>query len=219
MTRVLVLVEGQTEERFFNQLLAPHLGSLGIAASCTQICTRMEAARRSHRGGHGGHWAHVERDIRNLLRSKPAAVTTLLDLYGFPRDLPGHPSQPTASALAAAVEAAVADPRFFSGILVHEFEALLLTDPAQIVDTAVLQPEQRAKVLSKLQADLASQAPEAVDGGRETAPSKRLIRIVPDYDKALHGPRIAESIGLARLRAACPHFDAWLVRVEQLRSA
>ena len=32
----------------------------------------------------------------------------------------------------------------------------------------------------------------------------------------LHGPLIAVEIGLDSLRQACPHFNSWLLRLEQL---
>jgi hypothetical protein len=54
--------------------------------------------------------------------------------------------------------------------------------------------------------------PEEVDEGKDTAPSKRIITHVPEYEgrKASAGPLIAANIGLAHLRKRCPHFDAWL---------
>ena len=38
--------------------------------------------------------------------------------------------------------------------------------------------------------------PEDIDDGSETAPSKRIARTTSMYRKALHGPLIAETIGL-----------------------
>jgi len=39
---------------------------------------------------------------------------------------------------------------------------------------------------------------------------------MPDYQKTIHGPLIALDIGLDAMRKACPHFNAWLQRLEQL---
>jgi len=36
------------------------------------------------------------------------------------------------------------------------------------------------------------------------------------YQKTFHGPLIACNIGLQAMRQECPHFDAWLQRVEAL---
>jgi hypothetical protein len=60
--------------------------------------------------------------------------------------------------------------------------------------------------------------PEDINDGELTAPSKRLIAEVPDYEylKAVAGPAIAAQIGLPALRAACPHFHTWITRLEGL---
>jgi hypothetical protein len=58
--------------------------------------------------------------------------------------------------------------------------------------------------------------PELVNDDAATAPSKRLLAVYPTYQKTLDGPAVAESIGLAKMRAACPHFDAWLAWLESL---
>jgi hypothetical protein len=39
------------------------------------------------------------------------------------------------------------------------------------------------------------------------------------YQKPLHGPLAVAAIGLERIRAVCPHFDAWLGCVEALAGA
>ena len=36
--------------------------------------------------------------------------------------------------------------------------------------------------------------------------------------KATVGPQMAGLIGLQKIRAACPHFDAWVRRLEQLEN-
>ncbi|WP_265306910.1 DUF4276 family protein [Verminephrobacter eiseniae] len=50
----------------------------------------------------------------------------------------------------------------------------------------------------------------------QTAPSKRILAAMPGYRKILHGPQIACAIGLHPMRAACPHFDHWLQKIEGL---
>ena len=54
--------------------------------------------------------------------------------------------------------------------------------------------------------------------GKTTAPSKRIIALLPEYEarKADAGPDIAEFITLPILRQQCPHFDAWLSKLEGL---
>ncbi|WP_147162407.1 DUF4276 family protein [Pararhodospirillum oryzae] len=58
--------------------------------------------------------------------------------------------------------------------------------------------------------------PEDINDGTHTAPSKRLKGIFPPgtYSKAEHGPLIAEAIGIDRMRARCPGFNAWVTHLQ-----
>jgi uncharacterized protein DUF4276 len=56
----------------------------------------------------------------------------------------------------------------------------------------------------------AAGGPELVNDGPETAPSKRLLRYWPTYVKTMDGPLAIAELGVAKLRAQCPHLDAWL---------
>lgn len=58
--------------------------------------------------------------------------------------------------------------------------------------------------------------PEDVNDGRQTAPSKRLLRHIPSYDKTLCGPLVTSETGIAALRRVCPRFDAWVGALETL---
>lgn len=56
--------------------------------------------------------------------------------------------------------------------------------------------------------------PELVNDGVETAPSKRLLRYWPTYVKTMDGPLAIAELGVTKLRATCPHLDAWLTALE-----
>jgi hypothetical protein len=47
---------------------------------------------------------------------------------------------------------------------------------------------------------------------------ERTISLLPTYEalKSSAGPDIAEFTGLVVIRSKCPHFDAWLCRLEAL---
>ena len=221
MSRLLVLCEGQTEETFFDLVLRGHLAERGVFAGCTTICTAREEGRRQYRGGHAHRWSYVERDIRLLLKSRPDAVTTMLDVYAFPKDMPGYPApwpstkDERVRALERAMAKAVDDPRFIPGLLVYEFEALLFSAPEQIAEIAIVDVASRQAVAQELRAVTnAFQTPEDIDDHPETAPAKRLVAAIPQYQKRRHGPTIAERIGLSILRERCPLFSAWIARLE-----
>lgn len=59
-------------------------------------------------------------------------------------------------------------------------------------------------------------SPEDINTGKATAPSKRLQTLGANYGKVAHGARIAARIGIAAMRAACPHFNDWMCRIESL---
>ena len=42
---------------------------------------------------------------------------------------------------------------------------------------------------------------------------------IPGYDKRVHGPLVAEGIGMGRICSECPRFGAWLKRLESLPAA
>ena len=59
--------------------------------------------------------------------------------------------------------------------------------------------------------------PEHIDDDPSTAPSKRILKLFPNYQKPTAGILIAKAIGLERLRVECKHFDEWLKRLESLK--
>ena len=88
MSRILVHVEGHTEEAFVNRVLAPHLCELGY----TSVRARLlgNARQRSRRGGIRP-WNSVRQDILNHLREDETALaTTMVDYYGLPYTWPGR---------------------------------------------------------------------------------------------------------------------------------
>ena len=48
MTRLLVLVEGYSEEKFVKTILAPHLEFIGVYASATVVETQREINGKKH---------------------------------------------------------------------------------------------------------------------------------------------------------------------------
>jgi hypothetical protein len=96
----------------------------------------------------------------------------------------------------------------------HEFEGLLFSDCGAF-SRAIGRPELESKF--KAVRDQ-FQTPEEINDSPDTAPSKRIEAIVPEYEKPLFGALAILEIGLARIREECVHFDAWLKRLEMLGS-
>lgn len=220
MKRVHILVEGQTEETFVRTLLAPHLLRQGLAVTAILATTKRVKAGGKFRGGIVS-FGQVRRDLKLLLRdSGVAAVTTMMDFYGLPADFPGMETLPPQSArgarraqhLEAALHAEFGDPRFLPYLSVHEFEALLLAEPDR------LEKELPGTRLTTALTSAVSEAgsPEEVNDGAETHPAARIRRLAPRYRKAITGPVVAARIGLPTMRQKCPHFSAWVEKLEAL---
>jgi hypothetical protein len=101
---------------------------------------------------------------------------------------------------------------FLPNLLVHEFEALLFSDPQKFAEWT-----DDDAVVTTLAAAVQGHAPEDINDSRLTAPSKRVLAVMPEYQKTFHGPLIACEIGLDAMRQACPHFNAWLELLESFR--
>ena len=100
---------------------------------------------------------------------------------------------------------------FIPYIQLHEFEALLFS--SDVGFKGLFSPKESDK-LSKIVGDYPN--PEEINSSPESAPSKRILAIVPTYDKVLGGDLIANAIGIGTILERCPRFRAW---VESLVSA
>ncbi len=216
MTRVYVVVEGQTEETFVNAVLAPDLGHCGVFLAARLLGTA------GHRGGNVTY-ARVKRDVAMLLKQdKSAYCTTLLDLYGLGKGFPGDtaaPRRPTdiEQAMNNDMIGALggtwrADIRFIPYIQQYEFEGLLFSDPERLA-RGISQP-QLENNFQNIRAKFAT--PEEINDSPQTAPSRRILQIYPPYQKPTHGVLVAKAMGLAVIRRQCPRFNAWITRLESL---
>jgi len=89
MTRLLMLVEGQSEEIFVKRTLAPHLAQQGVYVQPPIVLwTKRLPSGGGFRGG-VSNWNQIRRSLLPLTRDGDAWVSTLLDFYGLPKDFPG----------------------------------------------------------------------------------------------------------------------------------
>ena len=83
MIRVYVLVEGQTEEAFVNELLKAYYARVNLYLTPIIISTSP-----GHKGG-VIRYAKIRPQIEKLCKQDDGAyVTTLFDLYALPTDFP-----------------------------------------------------------------------------------------------------------------------------------
>src|SRR5580658_7820372 len=93
--RVLILVEGQTEERFVKDVLGPFFFERQLFFFPTILVTKRVKDGPNFKGG-VTNFAKFRNDAQRLLTSAGGAlVTTMLDYYRLPLDFPGMNSRPT----------------------------------------------------------------------------------------------------------------------------
>jgi hypothetical protein len=225
MPRLNIIAEGQTEEAFVHAVLLEPLAErqVYVAVRCVET-SRDKRRGKIHRGGLL-NYQKARGDLHRWMKedqNPDAHFTTMFDLYALPPDFPdfdeaGHCPDPyqRVAALEVGFGQDIDHPRFIPYIQLHEFEALLLSDPAKF-DWEFIEHQAAIDRLVTMCGAFAS--PELIDDGAETAPSKRIIKEIPEYEgrKASAGPLTAAKIGLATLRAKCRHFNDWLGRLEAL---
>jgi hypothetical protein len=226
MSRLIVHVEGETEEAFVNDLLSSHLYRQGFTLVSARIVGN--ARQRSRRGGIRA-WSAVRKDIINHLREDPGCMaTTMVDYYALPQTgARAWPGRERAGALpfaykAAAVESDLSEDirismgesfnphRFLPFVMMHEFEGMLFSDCRSFAN-GIGQPE-LSNALQAIRNQFAT--PEEINDSPITAPSKRVLQLIPHYDKPLYGTLAAIAIGLDTIRRECPHFREWLTKLE-----
>ena len=81
--RLLIHVEGETEETFVNEVLSSHLRAHGYSTVSARIVGN--ARQRDRRGGIRG-WNTVRNDVLKHLKNDPGCIaTTMVDYYALPR--------------------------------------------------------------------------------------------------------------------------------------
>ncbi|MET8157760.1 DUF4276 family protein [Sphaerisporangium sp. NPDC005289] len=209
--RLHILCEGQTEETVTREVIEPYLQRTDLFVTRSIFTTKRPAGGASHKGGLST-WGKLDAEIRLLLRDSSITVlTTLLDYYGLPADVPGMATRPPGSPydrvcyVERAMTEAVGDHRFVPHLVLHEIEAWVLLGHealGELTGDAALANAAKAIVID-------AQGAELVNDGAATAPSKRLLRLYPRYRKTSDGPLVIAEIGIDAIRNACPHADAW----------
>ncbi len=211
---VYVLVEGTTEESFVNALLRDYFISFGVYLWPIQFSTS-----RKQKGGITSY-SKIKRQIQLCCKQhKDAFVTTMIDYYARPGDFPGDENTLNFNDPIKSIEYLeehfaldINHSNFLPFIVLHEFEGLLYSDPNAFGKW--FKDEKTTQKLIEERKNVAS--PEHINQGNETAPSKRIKRHFPSYEKVSDGIQIAIEIGLNRIRKECMHFNKWLESLENL---
>ena len=205
MIRLAISVEGETELDFVKTVLANHLRTKGVEASPILP------------DGKGGNIS-IDRLAPEMAKMVWGFdyVTSLVDFYGF-RDKGNAGVEDLERSINRAVGERIQRPwdesRVFAYVQQYEFEALLFSDVTafHLLEDAA---DDAIAELSRVRSQFPT--PEGINDGPDTAPSKRILAIMPTYNKRRDGPDLAATIGLDAIRSECRRFDAWVSRMESL---
>ncbi len=222
-----IIVEGSTEEIFVNDVLAKHFAPLNIFVSARKIKTGWDKINNKDAKGGLLKYIKFKNDVSRWIRSDRNKAntfyTSFIDLYAFPKDnlSPYTPRIQSINdpyqrieALELAIGQNIGNDKFIPYVQLHEFESLVLVEPDRLL---IMYPDSRNGI-NRLKRDIGNTNPEKINESEHTAPSKRIMKFIPEYkgQKTQVGPLVAEDIGLARLREMCPHFNEWITKLETI---
>lgn len=220
---VVVFAEGPSDEQFLKRVVAPALRARHIFLKPQTLHTSRDAT------GGAINFDRLKINVRNTLRqSSRTYLTTFFDLYALDSEMPGRAAAvglATPSAKATHIQnelhsalvdyAACRSDRLLPYIQPYELEGLFFSSP-ELLSTAEAGWAQHLPALQAVRS--AFDTPEHINDGYATKPSSRLESLlVPRYRKTRHAPLIGERIGLNAITGECPHFAAWVARLQALQ--
>lgn len=213
MSRALnILVEGQTEQEFVTNLMYPYFYSRGIS----NIRTITIETSPGFKGGDVRYHARYKPNIKKILQGQEdLLVTSLIDYYRLRNDFPNYAESRNMITPVQKVQLIeegcfqdIGDARFVPYIQLHEFEGLLFSATNGFEE---LFPDLRGMNKKELiQIVKQYPNPELINDNPATAPSKRLERLIPGYEKPLFGTMIALENGFDVIMQRCPRFREWV---------
>ena len=200
MKRVYILCEGQTEETFVNAVLSPYFTPQDIYVTPVILATKRIASGGKYRGGVSSY-DKISKDLKLLCRDGEAYVTSLLDYFALPEDTPGFSEEaPSLYGHIEKIEQAINQD--IGKANCHAPEEFALIAEQDAVDALCAVREEHPN-------------PEEINSSFDTAPSKRILAVIPEYRKVADGSDLSQAIGIDRMIASCPHFAAWIQKMRE----
>ncbi len=215
MKNVYIYCEGPTEEAFINEVLAPYFWNIDIFV-IPIICTTSWNRNKKYRGG-VSKYTKIKNELIMLCKQHPNEyVTTMFDYYAMPSDTPNI-SDDTLDIyqrienIENAVDNDISMPNCHINLVIHEFEGLLFSNPrsfSKITDDFIVESIQQIR-------DEVS-TPEHINNSYETAPSRRIKELIPNYSKIRNGVLLAKDMGIDVIMKECKHFAEWIEKIKTL---
>ena len=211
MKYVYIYCEGQTEESFVNDVLYPYFSRMDIYV--TPIIHKTKRTPTKAFKGGVSRYAPIKDELIKLCQDSNCIVTTMFDYYAMPDDTPSIAHQDIdiykrIDFIENAVNEDIGCKNLLFNLVLHEFEALLFSEPQAFEHIA------NDKVVRQLQAIRNSvDTPEHINNSAATAPSKRIQNVVNGYSKVRQGIIVAKYIGIDKMMSECKHFSAWINKI------
>jgi Domain of unknown function (DUF4276) len=218
-----ILAEGKAELEFAKRALASYFEPFNIVVDSRCITT----SRKKHKKGGLISYIQAKNDLKKWIAEEKGRFpyfTTMFDLYALPDDFPGFEASlkiadpyERVEFLENALSKDIDYHKFIPYIQLHEFEALLLANP-EVLLAEYIDIEYQVERLKEIVQEHDNN-PEKVNTGKHTAPSKRIISLIPEYEgnKVSVGAVLAGIEGIEIQKERCPHFGAWIDKIEKLK--
>jgi len=209
--KLVFIVEGDSELAFVNQKLIPYLycnGAAGWAINPQKITTNRKL---NVKGGNIG-FEYLRNEVARISAKGEPWITTFLDFFRLPTDFPGFT---TDGNMVDEIEKAIMDElhydRLIPYIQKYEFETLLFADTSGF-NNLIINTDQINSIN-----EIVSDYPniEDINGGPDTAPSKRLKAIF-NYHKVADSQIILKDIPIETLINRSPRFGKWTEKLLEL---
>ncbi len=197
-TNIGVICEGQTEINFIKVLNKKYFNIKNISLKPVSL---------------GGN-VSIERVVNFASKLDFNIITTFIDFYGFK-----NKNQKNVEDIEKKLKEQFnkinsnKNKIFIPYLQLHETEALWFSSIDTIIK--VKNADEKQKISLK-EIEKNYKTPEDINDSYETAPSKRLEKIFPDYAKIIDGNAIFNNTSLALIKEKCPRFNNWLTEIEQI---
>ena len=218
MRRIIIVVEGQTEQEFVKQCIAPYMfEKYGI----TSVTARL-IGKPGHKGG-DVRYERLKKDVTILLREPDVVVSTFVDFFKLPEDFPDtnlcreySDINRQIDCLEQALSRQTGSDMFIPYIQKFEFEALLFSSSNGFAKYLEIKSCQE---LEKISQEFSN--PENINGNQPL--SYRLIYILNrceslKYQKVIYGNILALAVGIDVMVIRCQRFANWIDQLGKLAS-
>lgn len=214
MKRLDIIVEGPSEREFISQSLAPYLEREGVILSY-DVSPIVIHTKPNFRGGMT-KYSQLKADILQSLSSSNSdmVVSMMIDFFRLPANVPrpdNYSELASDSEKIYAIERSIAedinDNRFIPYIQLHEFESFLFANKTGF-EYCYGTEDKRCKLLYDIISEYNN--PEEINSTPDGAPSKRMLSIIPEYNKVIEGNLIILQNGIDSILRKCPRFRQWV---------